>query len=197
MATRKFFDLPDKLYGKKFEWINKKHIDTEQVVRRIKSVGLLPKTGTGQGWLGIGMGREISFVISKLLKEKILTEVQVKGSKKIYVMVSSDIKLLEKAKKYKVYPSIVFLAPLDNLLWDRKMIYDIFDFKYKWETYTPKDERKYGHYTLPILFKDKLVGRIEPRQNGKILEIWGLWLKQGIEWDKTMDNSFFSYFEEF
>lgn len=53
------------------------------------------------------------------------------------------------------------MAPLDNLLWDRNLIRMIFDFDYKWEIYTPVEKRKYGHYVLPILYGDRLIGRIE------------------------------------
>lgn len=85
---------------------------------------------------------------------------------------------------------MVFLAPLDNLLWDREMIKDIFGFEYKWEVYTPKHQRKYGHYVLPILYGDKFIGRIEPRQVGSVLEIRGIWLEQNFKWSHAVDESF-------
>ena len=34
-----------------------------------------------------------------------------------------------------------FLGPLDNALWDRRLIEALFDFQYKWEIYTPKVQR--------------------------------------------------------
>ena len=41
------------------------------------------------------------------------------------------------------------------------MIRMIFDFDYKWEIYTPAEKRKYGHYVLPVLYGDRLIGRLE------------------------------------
>jgi uncharacterized protein YcaQ len=82
-------------------------------------------------------------------------------------------------------------------LWDRGTVKDIFNFEYRWEVYTPKHQRKYGHYVLPILYGDKFIGRIEPRQVDKKLEIRGLWLEPDFQWDKIVDKSFYGYLEKF
>ena len=58
-------------------------------------------------------------------------------------------------------PRMSFLAPLDPLMWDKALIQSLWDFTYAWEIYTPAVKRKYGYYTLPILYGDRFVGRIE------------------------------------
>src|SRR5207302_9794588 len=55
-----------------------------------------------------------------------------------------------------------FLAPLDNLLWRRSRLKDLFRFEYTWEVYLPPRKRRYGHYAMPILFGDRLIGRLDP-----------------------------------
>lgn len=50
----------------------------------------------------------------------------------------------------------------DNLLWDRKLVKDIFDFEYSWEVYVPVSKRKYGYYVLPVLYGDRIIARFEP-----------------------------------
>jgi len=55
-----------------------------------------------------------------------------------------------------------FLAPLDNLLWRRSRLQDLFRFEYTWEVYLPPRKRRYGHYAMPILFGDRLIGRLDP-----------------------------------
>jgi uncharacterized protein YcaQ len=187
---RKYFALPQKLYGPGYRWSKANKIRPEHVIRRIRSVGFLPKTGTGQGWLGIGKGQQIVPVVNKLLKNNILTELQIEQTRRKYVMASVDIKTMKAAKSVRVAPHMTFLAPLDNLLWDRNLVKDVFNFEYKWEVYTPRHQRKYGHYTLPILYRDEFIGRIEPRKIGKILEIRGLWLEPGFQWSDLVNKSF-------
>ena len=58
---------------------------------------------------------------------------------------------------------MTFLAPLDPLVWDRDLLRELFGFDYVWEVYVPEHKRRWGYYVLPILFGDRLVGRIEPR----------------------------------
>ena len=73
-----------------------------------------------------------------------------------------------------------FLAPLDNVIWDRARARDLFDFDYVWEVYKPAKLRRWGYYTLPILWGDKLVARFAPRLNRKTqtLTVEGFWLEQ-------------------
>ncbi len=58
-------------------------------------------------------------------------------------------------------PVLRFIAPLDNMIWDRKFIEALFGFQYTWEVYMPESQRKYGYYVLPMLFGSEFVGRIE------------------------------------
>ena len=53
------------------------------------------------------------------------------------------------------------LAPLDSMLWDRKMVKDIFDFECSFEVYKNPKDRKYGYYCLPILYGSDIVGRCD------------------------------------
>lgn len=194
---RKYYNLPARIYGKNFIRIEENNINSAKIIRRIRSVGLLPKSGTGQGWLGVGAGKQISPIVNQLIEQKKLIEIEIENVKKTYVMSCLDFHLLEKATTIKPEFNIVFLAPLDNLLWDRDMIKDIFNFEYKWEVYTPKHQRKYGHYALPILLGDKFIGRIEPRQIDKILEIRGLWMEPDFQWNELVNQSFYNYLEKF
>jgi uncharacterized protein len=60
-------------------------------------------------------------------------------------------------------PEVRFLPPLDNLLWHRPRLADLFGFDYVWEVYIPPAKRRYGAFTMPILEGDRLIGRIDPR----------------------------------
>jgi uncharacterized protein YcaQ len=58
-------------------------------------------------------------------------------------------------------PEVRFIAPLDQFMWDRKMVAHLFDFDYVWEIYTPEAKRRWGYYVLPVMYGDRLVARIE------------------------------------
>jgi uncharacterized protein YcaQ len=73
---------------------------------------------------------------------------------------------------------VSFLAPLDDLL-HRQRAKQIFDFDYIWEVYKPAPQRRWGYYTLPVLWHDRLVARIDPKLERKtgILHVNGFWLE--------------------
>ena len=54
------------------------------------------------------------------------------------------------------------LSPFDNLIWHRGRMADLWDFQYRIEVYTPAPKRIYGYYTMPILHRGRLVGRLDP-----------------------------------
>jgi hypothetical protein len=80
-------------------------------------------------------------------------------------------------------PTCSLLAPLDPLLWDRGALEPLYGFDYRWEVYTPAAKRRWGYYVLPILFGDRLVGRIEPRldRKGRTVRILSLSWEAGFE----------------
>jgi uncharacterized protein len=73
--------------------------------------------------------------------------------------------------------TVAFLPPFDALVWDRDLLGSLFDFDYVWELFLPPARRRWGWYVLPIVFGDRLVGRIEPRierADGRVqmLDVW-------------------------
>lgn len=84
-----------------------------------------------------------------------------------------------------------FIAPLDNLMWDRKLIQALFGFDYKWEIYTPADKRRYGHYVLPVIYGDRFIGRIEASADTKkqTLLVKNIWLEPDVKRTKRMDEA--------
>lgn len=81
-----------------------------------------------------------------------------------------------------------FLSPFDPIIWDRTRARDLYDFAYQIEVYTPADRRQYGYFTLPILHRDTLVGRIDPkveRKEGRLL-IRAAHLEPGVPLDEPL-----------
>jgi uncharacterized protein len=72
-----------------------------------------------------------------------------------------------------------FLAPFDNLLWERNRVERIFGFRYRVEIYVPQPKRQYGYFVLPLLARGQLAGRADLKLDRKagVLRVLGLWLE--------------------
>lgn len=77
-----------------------------------------------------------------------------------------------------------FLAPLD-IVSARGRAAKLFDYEYIWEVYKPAHVRRWGYYTLPILYGDQLVARLDPALDRKTmtLNILGFWLEDSCQAD--------------
>jgi uncharacterized protein len=81
------------------------------------------------------------------------------------------------------YPDKVFIiSPFDNLIINRKRILNIFDFDYKLECYTPAVKRKYGFFSMPLLYQDRFIGLLDAKaiRKTQVLQINNLYLKKKI-----------------
>lgn len=117
----------------------------------------------GGGWLGhvVSEKRLRIEILQELCDEGELLRVDVDGINENFYIKAEDSHLLIELEQ-SLQKKITFLAPLDNLLWDRKLVKDVFDFEYSWEVYVPVSKRKYGYYVLPVLYGDRIVARFEP-----------------------------------
>jgi uncharacterized protein len=59
------------------------------------------------------------------------------------------------------------LSPFDRLLHDRKRMVDLFEFDYALEMYKPAARRRWGYFALPILYDDRLVGKLDATADRK------------------------------
>lgn len=74
------------------------------------------------------------------------------------------------------------LSPFDPIVWDRRRALELFGFDYRLECYTPADKRRYGYFTLPILRRGALVGRVDAKAHRKagVFELKSLVLEPGV-----------------
>jgi uncharacterized protein YcaQ len=124
-----------------------------------------------------------------MLADGDIVEVQVEGWKAVHYALGSDVKTLQELNAGRVPKAwkplgpdtteeAVFLAPLDQVS-ARGRAKILFGFDYVWEVYKPEPQRKYGYYTLPVLWGDKLVARFDSKldRSTKTFIILGLWLE--------------------
>jgi uncharacterized protein len=111
----------------------------------------------------------------ELIADGKLVPVEVEGVRGKRFVLEEEVGLLEAPPEPP--PSVAFLPPFDPLVWDRGLLGSLFEFDYVWELFIPPAKRRWGWYVLPILFRDRLVGRIEPRidRAGGQVQVLGLW----------------------
>ncbi len=157
------------------------------VLRRINSIGILWNR-PGDAWLGIYdfKANERNAAFATLLTKQKIVEVKADGLKYPLFIDRNNLELLENVRDEA--PQCRFIAPLDNMIWERKLIQALFDFDYKWEVYTPAPQRKYGYYVLPVLYGDHFIGRIEfTRTPDKSYQVKNLWPEKTLR--KTHKNA--------
>lgn len=167
------------------------------IKRRIRSVGLLwdKRGGAWQGqFLSDLKLRQI--VLKELVEKKEIIELFVEDIKTPFYMAKEDVKFLKSNLGEK---KVRFLAPLDNMLWDREMVAKLFGFEYRWEVYTPVAKRKYGYYVLPVLYGDRMIARFEPEKvrSNAPLTIKNWWWEPGVDITSNMLEAIHRNIREF
>ncbi len=197
-GSRKFYDLADRHLSPAFLSAANPCPDEAsflqwRIRRRIGAIGLLWNRPS-DAWLGIGMTsgqREQAF--TALEQAGSILPVRVTGIRCPLYMQSGDQPLLEAviAGTADCRPRLEFLAPLDPMLWDRKLIEALWDYQYSWEIYTPAEKRKYGYYVLPMLAGDRFAGRIEAaaERKSKTLIVRNVWYEGGVRRTKKLASA--------
>ncbi len=197
-GTRKYYDiagkhipanllnapepLPDELEHQKW-----------RVLRRIGAVGLLWNRPS-DAWLNIwGLkAEERSEAFRQLLNEAKIIAVTVEKMKDVLYCRAEDLPLIEAVLKDPEPKSrCELIAPLDNFMWDRRLIKELFAFDYTWEIYTPAAKRKFGYYVLPILYGENFIGRAEAiaDRKEKLLVVKNIWYEDGVRQTKKLQTA--------
>lgn len=194
----RYFDLAERLLPPEIRDAADPHPEDEayeawHVLRRIGSLGLAPASGAPEYWWairGVKGTAARAKVLSRLVERGKILPVAVEGvPKRTFFLRTSDLPTLEAAADPPSAPSEAsFLAPLDNVAWDRDLLRQVFGFDYCWEVYKPAAERQYGYYVLPVLLGDRFVARVEPRfdKKARVLTIAGWWWEKGVRPDAGM-----------
>jgi uncharacterized protein YcaQ len=201
-GNRRYYDLTERLFPPDLlaTRIPEREQLRHKLMSRFRAHGLLGASGNGELWLGIGTGplrAELRAGLrAELLDRGELVPIAVDGLKGPRFAVADELPLLAQAERETEAESrgeeprpgdgpagCSFLAPLDPLMWDRQLLGPLYGFDYRWEVYTPAARRRWGYYVLPVLFGDRLVGRIEPRidRTARAIRILGLSWEPGFD----------------
>jgi uncharacterized protein YcaQ len=138
------------------------------------------------GWRSMGAAARRASILRRV-RAGAVVPVTVDGIRRRYYVRAQDADVLKRyARSVDTAgadgAAVRFLPPLDNLLWRRERVADLFAFEYRWEVYLPEAKRRHGYYTMPILYGSRLVGRMDPRLDRErgLLEIRRLHLEPGV-----------------
>ena len=197
-GSRKFYDLADRYFSR--DLLDAKNPCPDEmsflmwrIRRRIGAVGLLWNRRS-DAFLGIAMQpeqRDAAF--EKLEAEGLIQKTAVEGIRFPVYFLTEDLPLVDAVLSGSIdlTPRLEFLAPLDPMLWDRKLVEAVWDYQYSWEIYTPAEKRKYGYYVLPMLYGEKMAGRVEAAAERKTetLVVKNIWYEPGIRQTKKLNTA--------
>jgi uncharacterized protein YcaQ len=120
--------------------------------------------------------------VAELSKTGEIVEVEIEGLRKPYYVLGNNLQSLRRGRSA-VNGRVYLLSPFDNSVILRDRTEALFDFKYSLECYVPKHKRKYGYFSLPILWCNQLVGRLDPKadRQRKVLLINSIHLEKSID----------------
>ncbi|ELR69473.1 Putative cytoplasmic protein [Fulvivirga imtechensis AK7] len=132
-------------------------------------------------YLRKGIREGLQKAIKKLVREGEVLPVKVEGQDQMYYTLTNT-------PEPKCNKKVHILSPFDNLVIQRKRTLELFDFDYQLECYLPEKKRKFGYYCLPLLYKDRLIGKFDPKADRAtgIFTIRTFWLEP----DFTPDDIF-------
>ncbi len=190
-GNRRYYDLIERLVPA--DVLAQKVPRIEQMrfkmLSRYRAHGLLGTSPGGDIYSGLGPAkpdpRVPNYPGRNALREQLieageLVPVEVDGVRGKRLVLRDEVASLDAPPQ--LSPSVAFLPPFDPLVWDRPLLSSLFGFDYVWDLFHPPEKRRFGWYVLPILFRDRFVGRIEPRidREDASVRILGLWWEEGF-----------------
>jgi uncharacterized protein YcaQ len=176
-GNRRYYDVVERLLPP--ELLARKVPEREQLrhklLSRYRAHGLLGAGGAAGTFARIAEPKTRNELREELVELGAILSVDIEGVRGKRFVLPEELLLLESPPE--PTPSVAFIAPFDALLWDTALLANLFDFEYVWEGFFTPAKRRWGYYVLPIVFGDRLVGRIEPRivkerARVEVLNVW-------------------------
>lgn len=184
---QRVYDLTERVLP---DWVDRSEPTVEErdrfwVERGAKALGIcLPRHAGDYTWMKVTKSRPH---VEALIKDGILLPVTgelAKGKSSELIIHRDNLPLLEQAADGVLKAErTTFLSPFDNLFWASRRDEMLWDFHQALECYLPAHKRVYGYFCLPILHKDRLVGRFDPKLERKTgtLILRALYLEPGVK----------------
>jgi uncharacterized protein YcaQ len=158
----------------------------ELVSRAVHARGVLTDRGVVEHWRLKGGAPRVREAVESLVGDGVLERLAVEDGGPS-VLVPAGTELDPRA------PSVtVLLSPFDNLLWDRSFARRILGFDHLIEVYKPAPQRRFGYYVLPLLWRDRIVGRADLKSDraAGTLVVRAFHLEDGVRRSAALDDAF-------
>ena len=152
----------------------------------VRARGVLTESGVVEHWRLGGGVKGIRPVVDRLVADGALERHEVDDGR-APVLVEKGTEL-----DRPVSAAAVLLSPFDNLLWDRPFARRILGFDHLIEVYKQQHERRYGYYVLPLLWRDRIVGRADlksERRDGALV-VKSFHRETGVRASGALDDAF-------
>jgi uncharacterized protein YcaQ len=124
-------------------------------LKAVRARGALTDAGIVEHWRLRGGARAVSGAVDSLVGDGLLERVKVDdGGAPVAVEAGADLEPSAPS-------AAVLVSPFDNLLWDRPFARRVLGFDHLIEVYKPQAQRRYGYYVLPLVWRDRIVGRAD------------------------------------
>jgi len=157
----------------------------ELAARAVRARGALAEAGIVEHWRLRGGTARIKPHVDVLVREGVLERLRVEdGGADVLVPAGTDLDPLTPTAS-------ALLSPFDNLLWDRPFARRVLGFDHLIEVYKPQPERQYGYYVLPLLWRDRIVGRADlktERRDGALV-VKAFHVERGVRRSAALDDA--------
>jgi uncharacterized protein YcaQ len=191
---QRIYDLTERVLP---SWVDTRAPTAEErdrfwVERGAKALGVcLPRHAGDYSWMKVTKSRPI---VEALVKDGTLLGITGRlenGNTGELLIHRDNLPLLEQAADGTLKAErTTFLSPFDSLFWAVRRDELLWDFHQSLECYVPAPKRVYGYFSLPILHKDRLVGRFDPKLERKygLMRLKSLFLEPGVKPDAEVVN---------
>lgn len=185
MASRrdgfqKVYDLPERVLP---DWVDTRRPSLDEF-----AAYLVDTTLRSHGFASLvsmtylRRGKALRGAVKQLLDERVdagmLISIGLDANTPVYI----DPERLE-MRAPRSFGRVRLLSPFDNAVIQRQRGREVFDFDYQIECYLPESKRRYGYFCLPLLYRDRFVGRVDCKayRERRLLEIRGLHLERRVD----------------
>ena len=155
-------------------------------LKAVTARGALTEAGVVEHWRLRGGVARIRPTVDALVADGVLERVQVDdGGAAVIVRAGEEL-------DRPVPSAAVLLSPFDNLLWDRPFARRVLGFDHLIEVYKPEPQRVYGYYVLPLLWRDRIVGRADLKSDRAVgtLRVKAFHRETGVRASGALDDAF-------